>query len=278
MIGYGLEKKGNVVCMQMYSIASGSSGNCIYVGTDETHLLVDAGISGKRIENGLKNLAVDPKELSGILVTHEHLDHIQGLGVMARRYKLPIYATAETIGEIISCANTGKIDEKLFREVRPEEGFCIRDMEIMPVHISHDAVNPVCYTFCHGSKKMGIATDLGTYDKYLVRHLKDCDVLLLESNHDKHMLETGGYPYQLKQRILGKKGHLSNDHAAALLSKLVGSKLKHVFLGHLSKENNMPDLAYMTVKYELDRLAKGVLLECEIEVADRQEPSCFVNV
>lgn len=264
--------------MKMYSIASGSSGNCIYVGTERTHLLVDAGISGKRIENGLKDLSVDPKELSGVLVTHEHIDHIQGLGVMLRRYHMPVYATVETIGEILNCRQMGKLDEGLFHEIRPDEGFCIQDMEIMPVHISHDAANPVCYTFRHGSKKMGVATDLGMYDEYIVKHLLDCDALLLESNHDRHMLETGGYPYQLKRRILGNRGHLSNDSAAKLISRLVGNRLKHIFLGHLSKENNLPDLAYMTVKYELDRLANGVFSECDIQVADRQQPSCYASV
>lgn len=264
--------------MEMYSIASGSSGNCIYVGTERTHVLVDAGISGKRIEHGLKELEINPKDISGVLVTHEHMDHIQGLGVVARRYHLPIYATVETIREILNCKQVGKIDDSLFHEISPDEGFCIRDMEVMPVHISHDAVNPVCYTFRHGEKKMGVATDLGMYDEYTVKHLIECDALLLESNHDKHMLETGIYPYQLKRRILGDKGHLSNDRAAELLSRLAGGKLKHVSLGHLSKENNMPDLAYMTVKYELERLVKGALTECDIQVADRQQPSCYVSI
>lgn len=264
--------------MKMYSIASGSSGNCIYVGTEKTHLLIDAGISGKRIEEGLKTIGIAPKEISGVLITHEHSDHIQGLGVLSRRYHVPIYATLETISEIINYKPAGKLEHSLFHEVRPDVGFCIQDMEIMPVHISHDAANPVCYTFRHGKNKMGVATDLGMYDNYIVKHLLDCDALLLESNHDKHMLETGGYPYQLKCRILSDRGHLSNDHAAELLAKLVGKKLKHVLLGHLSKENNLPDLAYMTVKYELERLAAGSALECSIKVADRQQPSCYVSI
>lgn len=264
--------------MRMYSIASGSSGNCIYVGTGQSHLLVDVGISGKRIEQGLKNMDVDPKDLSGILITHEHIDHIHGLGVMSRRYHLPIYATIETIGEIMNCKAMGKIDDQLFHEIRPDVGFQVQDMEIMPVHISHDAVNPVCYTFCHEGQKIGVATDMGTYDEYIVNHLMGCNALLLESNHDKHMLETGIYPYQLKKRILGNRGHLSNDLAAQLLARLAGSKLKHVFLGHLSKENNLPDLAYMTVKYELERLAAGAAVECTLSVADRMQPSCYIDL
>ena len=147
--------------MKMYSIASGSSGNCIYIGTEKTHLLIDAGISGKRVEEGLKDIGIMPKNISGILVTHEHSDHIQGLGVLSRRYQIPIYATVETIAEIINYKQIGIIDQKLFHEICPDVGFCIQDMEIMPVHISHDAANPVCYTFRHGKKKMGIATDLG---------------------------------------------------------------------------------------------------------------------
>ena len=264
--------------MKMYSIASGSSGNCIYVGTDKTHLLIDNGISGKRVEEGLKKLAMTPKDILGILVTHEHSDHIQGLGVLSRKYHIPIYATLETIAEIMKNKQVGKIDDSLFHEVRPDMGFCIQDMEIMPVHISHDAKNPVCYTFCHGKKKMGVVIDLGMYDQYILHHLLDCDVLLLESNHDKRMLETGTYPYQLKCRILGDKGHLSNDHAAKLLAKLIGKKLKYIFLGHLSKENNLPDLAYMTVKQELERLTTGLSLEYIIQVADRKKPSCYASI
>jgi len=264
--------------MKMYSIASGSSGNCIYIGTETTHLLVDAGISGKRIENGLKKLEIDPKKLAGVFITHEHIDHIHGLGVLARRYHLPIYATLETIDEIINCKSVGEIDDQLFREVCPDQGICIQDMEIMPAHISHDAVNPVCYTFQSHGQKMGIVTDLGTYGEYIVKHLEGCDALLLESNHDKHMLETGAYPYDLKRRILGKRGHLSNDHAAALLARVAGSRLKHVFLGHLSQNNNLPELAYMTVKYELERLAPGAEKECSLSVADREQPSCYVSI
>lgn len=264
--------------MRMYSIASGSSGNCIYVGTEKTHLLVDAGISGKRTEQGLRDLSVNPANISGILITHEHIDHIHGLGVMMRRYRLPVYAVKETIEQIFQSKRIGQLDESLFHEISPDQGFCIQDIEVMPIHVSHDAVNPVCYTFRQREKKIGIATDLGVFDEYTVKRLLDCDVLLLESNHDRKMLEIGTYPYELKCRILGKRGHLSNESAAKLLSFLVGGKLKHIILGHLSEENNLPELAYWTVKQELDTLAGGVFSESRIQVADRKRPSCYVSV
>lgn len=237
--------------MRLCSISSGSDGNCIYVGGKDANVLVDAGISGKKIENGLSEIDVDPAKLDGIFITHEHGDHVAGVGVMARRYHIPIYSTVETIYATLHTKNVGKIPEELLNCIEPDQKVFVKGMEVTPFSISHDAVNPVAYTFEEDGHKMGVATDLGTYNDYVVDHLKESEVLLVEANHDVNMLQVGPYPYVLKQRILGKKGHLSNLLSANLLCDLVDDKVKHIILGHLSKENNFPDLAYETVKCEL---------------------------
>ena len=237
--------------MELCSIASGSSGNCICVGTDECHLLVDAGISGKRIEAGLNSIDLKTEEMQGILITHEHIDHIAGLGVLARRYGIPMYATAGTIDAILHTKSVGKIDETLFHEVTPEVDFTIGDLTIEPIAISHDAADPVAYKFKQDGKSMAIMTDLGKYDDRIVEKLKNLDVLLLEANHDVHMLQVGSYPYPLKQRILGDRGHLSNERSGQLLSELLHDDFGTVVLGHLSKENNYEELAYEAVRLEV---------------------------
>ncbi len=237
--------------MRLCSIASGSSGNCIYAGSDKTSLLVDAGISGKRIEQGLHTAGMTGKDMDGVLVTHEHSDHIKGLGVLARKHGIPIYATRETYQEILACPSIGKIPEGLYHEVRPDQPFAIGDLEIEPFSISHDAANPVGYRINHQGHSAAVATDLGVYDTYIVNHLQNLDVLLLEANHDVHMLEVGVYPYYLKQRILSNRGHLSNEMAGQLLCQVLHDGMKRILLGHLSKENNYPALAYETVCAEV---------------------------
>ena len=237
--------------MRLCSIASGSSGNSIYVGDDHTHLLVDAGISKKRIDEGLHTLGIKGEELSGILITHEHSDHIQGLGVFSRKYGIPIYATKGTLAGIMEYKSLGKMPEVLLHEVEIDKKFVLGDMEILPFAISHDAKEPSGYRIEHGEKSVAVATDLGIYDEYTVEHLKNLDAVLLEANHDIHMLEVGPYPYQLKRRVMGDKGHLSNELSGRLLCDILHDNLKCVLLGHLSKENNYAELAYETVKLEV---------------------------
>lgn len=265
--------------MRLCSIASGSSGNCIYVGSDDTHLLVDTGISKKKIEEGLKDLEIKGEELSGILVTHEHADHIQGLGVFCRKYEIPIYATKGTLQGIKSCKSLGKMPEGLYHEIQADEEFALGDIRIHPFSISHDANEPTGYRFQNGEKRIAVATDLGKYDDYIVNNLKNLDALLLEANHDVHMLEVGPYPYPLKQRVLGDRGHLSNELSGRLLCDILHNHLKKVFLGHLSKENNYEKLAYETVKLEItlgDNPYKGE--EIPISVAKRDCRSEIVVV
>lgn len=264
--------------MRMMSIASGSSGNAIYVGSDTTHILVDAGISGKRVESGLKQLDLSPKDLDAILITHEHSDHIGGLGVLSRRYGVPIISTRGTIEAIIKNTSVGEIDTGLFHEVGYDETFRIKDVDVSTIKISHDAAQPVAYRFNSEGKRGAIMTDLGTYDDYIVSNLADLDVLFLEANHDVRMLQTGRYPYVLKQRILGKRGHLSNEASGRLLAKVLHDKIEHIVLSHLSQENNMPELAYEAVRLEItaaDNPYTGD--DFRITVAKRSEPSPCIH-
>ena len=238
--------------MRLCSIASGSSGNCIYVGSDATHLLVDVGISGKKTEKGLKELELTGQDIDGILITHEHADHIQGLGVITRKYGIPIYATGGTIRAMKDCAGLGSVDPELFHEVREDQKFIIKDLTINPMRISHDAAQPVAYRIAYGSRRVAVCTDLGVYNDYTVECLKGVDALLLEANHDVNMLQVGPYPYYLKQRILGDRGHLSNENTGRLLCRILHDKMKAILLGHLSKENNLPELAYESVRMEIN--------------------------
>ena len=237
--------------MRLCSIASGSSGNCIYVGSDSTHLLVDTGISKKRIEESLAELEVKGEELDGILITHEHSDHIQGLGVFCRKYEVPIYATRGTVAGIRACKTLGKMPDGLFREIVSNEAINIGDLTVKPFSISHDANDPTGFRIENDKKAVAVATDLGIYDDYIIENLKGLDAIVLEANHDTHMLEVGPYPYPLKRRVLGEYGHLSNELSGRLLCSIIHDKMKHIVLGHLSRENNFPELAYETVKLEV---------------------------
>ena len=265
--------------MRFCSIASGSSGNCIYVGSETTHLLVDVGISGKRTEQGLNSLGIKLQELDGILITHEHADHINGLGVISRKYGIPIYATRGTIDAIRETSNIGEIDPALFEEVWEDEKFTIKDLTVNPMKISHDAAQPVAYRIAYGKKKIGICTDLGVYNDYTVECLKGLDAVLLEANHDVNMLQVGPYPYYLKQRILGNKGHLSNENSGKLLGEILYDGLQTIVLGHLSKENNLPELAYEAVRLEITMGDNPYNAnDFPIMVARRSEVSPVVNI
>ena len=178
--------------MNLCSIASGSSGNCIYTGTDNTGILIDAGISAKRIEQGLAEIDRNIKEIKGIFVSHEHSDHIKGLGVLARKHYIPIYGTRGTIEAIKQTSSLGAIDEDLYHVIRGEEEVQIDDLIVKPFRISHDAAEPVAYRMECGTKSAAVATDLGFYNQDIVDKLQNLDVLLLESNHDTHMLQVGG--------------------------------------------------------------------------------------
>lgn len=265
--------------MRISTVASGSSGNCIYVGSDNTHVLIDAGISKKKTELGLNANDIDIRDISGILITHEHIDHINGLGVISRKYEIPIYATPRTVEAIKSNTKLGFIPEDLYVDIEADRHFNIGGLDICPFNISHDAAQPVAYRVSKGDKAVAVATDMGKYDDYTVNNLKNLDAIVIEANHDVRMLLAGIYPYYLKQRILGDKGHLSNEMSGKLINDILHDGLKHILLGHLSKENNYEELAFETVKSEIaisDNKYKAD--DFNIEVAKRDTNSMLFCV
>lgn len=265
--------------MKLCSIASGSSGNCIYVGSEDTNILIDVGISKKRIEEGLEKIGVSCEDLDGILITHEHSDHIQGLGVFSRKYQIPIYATEGTIRGISAYKSLGKMPEGLLHSVKIDETFRVGSFDIHPFAISHDAQEPSGFRVEQEGKTVAVATDLGIYDEYIVENLKDVNALVLEANHDIHMLEVGPYPYPLKRRVMGDQGHLSNELSGRLLCDILHDRLECVVLGHLSKDNNYENLAYETVKLEVtlgDNPYQGE--DLHIIVAKRDEVSEVISI
>lgn len=265
--------------MRLVSIASGSSGNCIYIGSERAHILVDAGISGKRIEQGLNEIGLKSSELDGIVVTHEHSDHVKGLGILARRHGIPIYGTRETLDEISGMEALGEISGDLLHPILPDVTFMVKDLEFCPFSIEHDAANPVAYRVKCKDKQVAVATDMGHYDSYIIEHLQGLDALLLESNHDVNMLQTGPYPYYVKRRILSNRGHLSNENAGRLLNHLLHDRLKYILLGHLSKKSNYEALAYETVRLEIDMGNHPYQAsDFQIEVAKREQLSRVVNL
>ncbi len=265
--------------MRMMSIASGSSGNCIYIGSDNTHILIDDGISRKRVVEGLNTIGLDVGDLSAIFVTHEHSDHIDGLGVLLRKNEIPVYASEGTICGIKNSSKMKGVNEDLFKIVEKDKDVCINDLKVHAFGVYHDANEPFAYTVSSDNKKMGVITDLGHYDDYIVENLQGMNSILIESNHDIKMLEAGKYPYYLKRRILGDRGHLSNEASGRLLNCLLNDNMKAVFLGHLSHENNYAQLAYETVRLEVNLGENNYKADdFNIKVANRDKPSDLVEV
>lgn len=245
-------------------LASGSTGNAFYVGTDKHSLLVDAGLSGKQLELLFKDISKEIKHLSGILVTHEHSDHIKGLGVLARKYKLPIYANEKTwqamernIGEIPT-------EQKFIFQMGSVKTFGNIDVESFGV--SHDAAEPMFYAFHHEGKKVVLITDTGYVSDRMKGTIENADAYVFESNHDVSMLQMGHYPWSIKRRILSDVGHVSNEDAALAMSDVIGDRTKRIYLAHLSKDNNLKDLARMSVKQTLE--SKGYVVGEQFDLYD----------
>lgn len=250
--------------MRYSVLASGSSGNSFFIGTDEIRLLVDVGLTTKRIEALIREVGEDPAELNGILITHEHSDHIRGLSVLARRYKLPIYcnqATWKAIGK--SVKDLGDHPVNIFETGERHQ---LGDILVESFGISHDAAEPMGFTFSQNGKKISYVTDLGYVSERIKESIYNSDVLIMEANHDVEMLRMGRYPWSLKRRILGDSGHLSNEACADALIDVVGSATRQVYLAHLSKENNMIDLANMTVRQILGEA--GIDVDSRVRIND----------
>lgn len=225
-------------------LASGSSGNVTYIETPKRKILVDAGLSGVKIKNALASVNRDINEIDSLFVTHEHSDHIRGLGVLARKYNIDLYAnelTWRTIGE-----KCGLIDDKQKNIMEIGEVLTLGDIDIMSFGVSHDAVNPQFYAFQKDNKQFSMLTDTGYVSDRLRGLLRNSSAYLIESNHDLDMLRMGRYPWSLKHRILGDEGHLSNDDSALAMTEMIGDDTKRIYLGHLSRDNNMKKIAQQT--------------------------------
>ncbi|MBQ8087163.1 MAG: MBL fold metallo-hydrolase [Clostridia bacterium] len=255
--------------MELYyaPLFSGSSGNCVFVGCENARLIVDAGVSGARICKSLSDIGVRADELDGILVTHEHADHIQSVGILSRKYDLPIYATSGTWMGMEK--KIGHVESKNIRLIDPEREFSVGNITVLPFSTPHDALDPVGYSFQLGASCFALATDIGCVKESWLKYALEADSVLLEANYDPDMLRAGPYPYDLKKRILSRKGHLSNDDSGLAAAKMIGSGTKHIILGHLSKENNFPELALRSVEGILYSEGIDANADVEIEVAKR---------
>ncbi|MCR8642975.1 MBL fold metallo-hydrolase [Paenibacillus sp. N1-5-1-14] len=226
-------------------LASGSTGNAMVVATEETKVLVDAGLSAKKLEALMNEQGVKGSELDAIYVTHEHSDHIKGLGAIARKHNLPIYANEKT-WEALN-RQIGEIAEENCKVMDTGSMVDVGDLKVESYGISHDAAEPVGYCFYQGDKKLSLATDLGYMSSKVKEKLLDSDAMVLETNHDVELLRMGHYPWNIKRRILGDMGHLSNEAAADGLCDVLSGKTKAVYMAHLSRDHNMLDLARLTV-------------------------------
>ena len=233
---------------RMVSLASGSEGNAVLAEYGSTRILIDAGLRYKSLCEYLSQLNVDPASISALLLTHEHSDHTLGLPVILKRLNLPVYTTYGTFEGLSSQAVFSRIPKAGFHLFHAGESFRIGELTLTGLPVQHDCLEPVAYRGDADGVHFAVITDLGCFDDSLIRSLQGLDALLLEANHNRQMLETGPYPYPLKLRIDGEKGHLSNEAAAGLLMKIRHPGLRQVLLGHLSRTNNYPLLALETVR------------------------------
>src|SRR5690625_836319 len=253
-------------------LASGSTGNAFYIESDQEKLLVDAGLSGKQLDHLFSKIHVDPASLTGILVTHEHSDHIKGLGIIARKYNLPIYANDKTWKAMENSIGKLSLDQKFHFGMEEVKSF--GDINVESFGVSHDAAEPMFYTFRNNNKKVALVTDLGYVSERIKKTIAGADAYIFEANHDVEMLRMGRYPWSVKRRILGDSGHVSNEDCGLALSDIVGNETKRIYLAHLSKDNNMKDLARMSVHNILQE--RGI--EMDIFETDPMKPTQMFEV
>ena len=235
--------------LKFCSLYSGSSGNSLFVQSENSKILIDCGVSAKKIETALNNLNIDPSTIDGILITHEHSDHVQGLGILAKKFSIPVYVNKKTLDAMPK--QKEKLENCKIHNIAVGESFEINDVKIKSFSIPHDAANPTGFTITDTKKTIGIATDIGHMTPEILKQLEPSNFVLLESNYEPEILRCSSYPYHLKQRIAGPNGHLPNSEAGKTISYLLKNNLNRAMLGHLSKENNFPELAYKPVVEEL---------------------------
>jgi phosphoribosyl 1,2-cyclic phosphodiesterase len=263
-------------------LASGSRGNSTMVQSSSTRILVDAGLSCRETLKRLKAAGSDPRAISAILITHEHSDHVSGLLVLARKLKIPVYMTgathdawAKSVRDSDKETDPASAELPRFQEFSSGRRFSVGDIEIMPFTIPHDAVDPVGFTLRAEGVKVGIATDLGYIPPSICDHLRGCDLLLLESNHDIEMLRVGPYPWSVKQRVMSRVGHLSNDALAQFFTNDYDGCAAYVVLAHLSEQNNHPELARAAAEKALG--TRGTLLWNRVLLAAQTEPMSAIH-
>ncbi|WP_404988337.1 MBL fold metallo-hydrolase [Clostridium culturomicium] len=261
--------------MRFCPLFSGSSGNSIFVGENDTNILIDVGMPGKSIDKELSAIGVDPKTIDGIFITHEHSDHIKGVGVLSRKYDIPIYAPSLTWEAMEG--KVGAIKEKNIKLV-DDKYTELNNLIIENFPISHDAACPRGYKVYGKSKKACIATDLGYFSPEVKSALDDSDIILLESNHDIEMVKFGPYPYPLKKRILSTVGHLSNEACGKAIVDIFKDEFKTIYLGHLSKTNNYPELAYETVVSVLRENNIDIKKDLELRMCNRDKHSLLLDI
>jgi phosphoribosyl 1,2-cyclic phosphodiesterase len=250
--------------LQFSVLASGSTGNAIFVETEEHSFLVDAGLSGKQMEALFQHIGRDAGKLSGILVTHEHSDHIKGVGILARKYKLPIYANTKTWKAMDGLIGNISTEQKFTFDMETVKSFGSLDIESFGV--SHDATDPMFYVFHQSGKKFVVITDTGYVSDRMKGLISNADAYVFESNHDVQMLRMGRYPWSIKRRILSDVGHVSNEDAAIAMSDVAGDRTKRIYLAHLSQDNNIKELARMSVAQTLE--SRGILVGEQFELYD----------
>ena len=261
--------------LKFYSLYSGSTGNSLLLSTDHSNILIDSGVSAKKIVDGLEQIGSNISKIDAILVTHEHTDHVQSLGTISKKYNIPVYATKKTWDAMPQ--QKDKIKDHNQKFFVANENFEIADLRIHPFSIPHDAIDPCGFNFFHGKEKMSVATDLGHMTTQIMDRLEGSKFLMLEANYEPEVLKCSRYPYLLKTRIAGPNGHLSNQLAGKTIAHLFNSGLENVMLGHLSKENNFPELAYNSVVEEL-RFANISTEDISIQVANRDMPSSEITL
>ncbi|RKQ16453.1 MBL fold metallo-hydrolase [Ureibacillus endophyticus] len=262
--------------MRFSVLASGSTGNAIYVENDEHAFLVDVGLSGKKMEQLFAKIDRDMKNLTGILVTHEHSDHIKGIGVVARKYKVPIFANEKTWQAMDGHIGNIPTEQRFIFNMETVQSFGSLDIESFAV--SHDAVDPMFYVFHENDRKLVVITDTGYVSDRMKGIIRGADSFVFESNHDIGMLQMGRYPWSIKRRILSDVGHVSNEDAAIAMSEVVFEKPTQIYLSHLSKDNNMKDLARMTVSQTLQSCGIITGEYVHLHDTDAEEPTLLVTV
>lgn len=258
------------------ALRSGSSGNSTLIRNGDTRLIIDCGINGKTFSNALAEVGESPLDVDGILITHEHSDHVSGLGVVLRRYKLPFYLTEKTLEKILP--GLGKFDHNLINIIKPEDKFLIKDQIVNSFQVPHDAVETLAYRFETQRGDITVCTDIGSVSQSTLQKIVNSRLVVLESNYDLQLLRNGPYPKYLKERISNGHGHLSNGECGDTLCHLVQTGTEQIALAHLSQENNHPSIAELTAVQTLSDIQAIEDQDYKLQVAKRHQTSDWMQI